>query len=260
MELRLWETKQTCLWSHGWDLNLCSLWLQFQLAHPHHAASNLFYEEFLQKRVSFLLWALGFVLSSAGEDGIIITCFTDRESENVKSKNKLSSLPRPEEQPLTSEVRVSWFLCPVFWSLGCYSRQQPLARVYMWGELMSSHQPTLPMRKPSCRREAFPRVTQPAPVIAEMSSCMLRSPLPSWPMTPASACMMVKGRVEMTEKGDVELCSGKHLKSVGLLRRLSPLQRGWENVFSKGGRKGEMSGQWRETRSIMSNFLWPNGL
>ena len=136
LELRLWETKQTCLWSHGWDLNLCSLWLQFQLAHPHHAASNLFYEEFLQKRVSFLLWALGFVLSSAGEDGIIITCFTDRESENVKSKNKLSSLPRPEEQPLTSEVRVSWFLCPVFWSLGCYSRQQPLARVDMWGELL----------------------------------------------------------------------------------------------------------------------------
>ena len=40
------------------------------------------------------------------------------------------------------------------------------------------------------------------------------------------ACMMVKGRVEMTEKGDVELCSGKHLTSVGLLRRLSPLQRG----------------------------------
>ena len=74
------------------------------------------------------------------------------------------------------------------------------------------------------------------------------------------ACMMVKGRVEMTEKGDVEPCSGKHLKSVGLLRRLSPLQRGWENVFSKGGRKGEMAGEWSERCSVVSDSLWPNGL
>ena len=72
--------------------------------------------------------------------------------------------------------------------------------------------------------------------------------------------MMVKGRIEMTEKGDVQLCSGKHLKSVGLLRRLSPLQRGWENVFSKNGRKGEMSGEWSERRSVVSNSMWPNGL
>ena len=74
------------------------------------------------------------------------------------------------------------------------------------------------------------------------------------------ACMMVKGRIEMTEKGDVQLCSGKHLKSVGLLRRLSPLQRGWENVFCKDGRKGEMSGEWSERRSVVSNSIWPNGL